>query len=168
MTITPANKEEQYIFALEDMRAEIQYEILRCLKQADISQAQLAKRIGVSAPWVSQILGDDANLTIESIVKIFLAFGKQCKINIAPLHAELDCDAEPVERVAKAATLRAPKVMQARWIESESSEGTSVQTRDTISALMKVIEGRCSGKHRSLKANDNSFSEDLTPIREFA
>ncbi len=84
MSVGPQNRNEAQIFAFEELRAEIQYQILRCLKEDGISQADLAKRLGCSAACVSQFLGDDANLTLESISKVFLALGRRPLLRTEP------------------------------------------------------------------------------------
>ncbi|NTG19409.1 helix-turn-helix transcriptional regulator [Agrobacterium rhizogenes] len=84
MKFGPADRREAFIFALEEYRADIQYEILRAMKKAGMSQADLAKKMGTSAAFVSQILGDDANLTLETIVKASLALGFQPKFGFEP------------------------------------------------------------------------------------
>ena len=165
MTISPLNKEEQFIFAVEDLRAEIQYDILRCLKEAGISQAELAKRIGVSAPWVSQILGDDANLTVESIVKVFLGFDRQCKIISAPLHEELSC-VEPMARGVN--STKSAGWTEVKWNEADRITQSYASSRDTVGTLMKIIEGNCRTKNDVVRANDNSYVQDNERARELA
>jgi len=84
MKLGPQNKDEAAVFALEELRADVQYEMLKRMKQLGITQAALAKRMGVSSAWVSQILDDDANLTLESISKVFLALGSRCHVSSFP------------------------------------------------------------------------------------
>lgn len=92
-----ANHEEAEIFAFEELRAEIQLEIQKCLVDSGVSRRDLAKRMECSPAWVTQALGDDANLTLESVSKIFLALGRRCALRSEPLdfHVEGydDCDA---------------------------------------------------------------------------
>lgn len=85
MRFGPQNKDDAAIFAFEELRADIQYGILRRMKEAGITQAMLAKKLNTSPAWVSQILSDDANLTLESVSKIFLALGSQCHFESGPL-----------------------------------------------------------------------------------
>lgn len=87
MKFGPQNKDEASVFALEELRADVQYEIMRRMKQLGLTQAALAKKIGTSAAWVSQILDDDANLTLESISKVFLALESKCHISAFPIDA---------------------------------------------------------------------------------
>lgn len=101
MSIGPQNRNEAQTFAFEELRADIQYEILKALKQEGISQSDLAKRLGCSAGCVSQFLDDDANMTLESISKVFLALGRRCVIRseaseYACRNGEKDSGAEDV------------------------------------------------------------------------
>lgn len=84
MKFGPQNKDETAVFALEELRADVQYEMLKRMKEMGLSQASLAKKMGVSAAWVSQILDDDANLTLESIAKVFTALSSKCHISAFP------------------------------------------------------------------------------------
>lgn len=46
----------------------------------DISKKDLAKKLNVSAPYVSKLLGGDANLSIKTLVKVARAF--ECEVQI--------------------------------------------------------------------------------------
>ena len=80
MSFGPIDQQEAAVFALEGLRADFQYEVLRALKLAGITQAELARRMNVAPAWVSQILSDDANVTLESIAKVFAALQTECRI----------------------------------------------------------------------------------------
>ncbi len=84
MTFGPQNYREALTFAVEELRAALQYEMLRALDEEGISQTALAERLNCSPAWVSQLLGDDANLTLESIAKVFLALGRRCVPSTEP------------------------------------------------------------------------------------
>lgn len=71
----PKNEHEELIFASEEFKAEIQYEILRVMSAEGLSQKDLAKKMSVSAARVSQILDDEANLTTDNITKVFHSMG---------------------------------------------------------------------------------------------
>lgn len=84
MKLGPQSKNEASVFALEELRADVQYEILKRMKQMGLNQAALARRLGKSPAWVSQILDDDANLTLETIAKVFLALDSKCHVAALP------------------------------------------------------------------------------------
>lgn len=146
MKFGPADDREAYEFALEELRADTQYEIMKALKQAGLSQAALAKKMGVSPAWISQILGDDANLTFESVVKIFLALGSQFKVLAAPLGEHFSY---------------APEVRRAAVEDWKESIGEiRVRQSDTVATLMKVIEAGCRSKPAAVIVNDNSAQKN--------
>ena len=84
MIMGPQNRRDAQVFAREELRADIQYEILKCLGDQGVSQSDLARRLGCSPALVSQFLDDDANLTLDSIAKVFLALGRRCVVATEP------------------------------------------------------------------------------------
>ena len=75
----PKNRCEEEIFAIEELIFDVQYTIQKLMKRANISQKELAKRLGCSAPRVSQILSDEgANVTIETLARVLHALGAEC------------------------------------------------------------------------------------------
>lgn len=98
MKFGPQSKEEAAIFALEELRADVQYEILKGMKRLGLNQTELAKKLGKSSAWVSQLLGDDANLTLETISKVYLALGIRCHVAGLPAEASYrDALWEPIQ-----------------------------------------------------------------------
>ena len=65
----------------ESFVAGVQHEISRLMKSKGINRAELARRLNVSAPAVTQMLGDEeANLTLRTVAKIFSALEEKAKI----------------------------------------------------------------------------------------
>lgn len=62
-------------FVEESVIADVQYEICRLMKEGGVSRAELARRLAVSAPYVTQLLNDDANLTLRTVARVFDALG---------------------------------------------------------------------------------------------
>lgn len=87
MSFGPRDANEAVIFALEGLRSDFQYEVLKALKTQSLTQADLARRLGVAPAWVSQILSDDANVTLESIAKVFAALGVNCSFSSSSANA---------------------------------------------------------------------------------
>jgi transcriptional regulator with XRE-family HTH domain len=48
----------------------IQERIQAAMEYQNVSQAELAKRMGISAPRVSQLLDSEANLTVRTIERL--------------------------------------------------------------------------------------------------
>lgn len=145
MKFGPADGREALEFAIEELRADTQYELLRAMKLAGMTQADLARKIGVSQAWVSQMLGDDANLTVESLARVFLALGAQCRFVSGPLDAHF---AQAVDG--------GPKEQQRVWHQSRSVDPVDRRVaRDTTEKLMEVIQAGCRGRPVMVFTNDN-------------
>ena len=80
--IGPRDAEEELIFAAERLRTSVQRTIHRLLRQKGISQHELGRRLGVTDACVSQYFGDDCNLTIRLLARIFHALGEECALTV--------------------------------------------------------------------------------------
>lgn len=77
-----ANVDFKEAYVEESLVAEVQYDIARMMKMKNVSRAELARRLKVSAPYVTQILGnDDANLTLRTVARIYDALGEKAVIS---------------------------------------------------------------------------------------
>lgn len=73
--------EFQEAYVEESFVAQVQHEISRIMKSKGVSRAELARRMKVSAPYVTQMLGDDdANLTLRTVARIFDALDEKASI----------------------------------------------------------------------------------------
>ncbi|ANH06257.1 helix-turn-helix domain-containing protein [Shinella sp. HZN7] len=146
MNFGPKNHDEAVVFATEELRAQVQYDILRQIKAAGLSQAQLAQRMGVSAAWVSQVLSDDANLTLETIAKIYVALGRKCSLAT-----------EPNDEVRRIASDHRPNPTELWQVQMEKAFRTEFTERraGTTELLMQVIAARTTRVHATQICNDN-------------
>jgi|GEM_PF-2782626 len=90
----PASPEEELSDVVEALRVDIQFAIQHAMKKLNISQKQLAEKIGCSAGNVSQMLREDANLTVESVGRTFWALGIQPKFTTDILDQDQEMDEE--------------------------------------------------------------------------
>jgi plasmid maintenance system antidote protein VapI len=67
-------------FELERAKVEIAEQIHRIMEQQNISNVELARRLGSSKAYVTKILQGNSNFTIESLIKISRAIS--CQIDI--------------------------------------------------------------------------------------
>lgn len=67
-------------FELEQAKVEIAEQIQRFMQEQNISNVELARRLGSSKAYVTKILQGNANFTIESLIKISRSIS--CQINI--------------------------------------------------------------------------------------
>jgi transcriptional regulator with XRE-family HTH domain len=54
------------------------------MRQKKISQSTLAQAMGVSRSWISQVLRDDSNLTINTLFRITHLIGCRLKVEHSP------------------------------------------------------------------------------------
>jgi transcriptional regulator with XRE-family HTH domain len=59
-------------------------------RSAKLSYAELANKIGTSAAYISKVFKGDANLTIESMVKLSRATGGKISLNIVDDHVTIN------------------------------------------------------------------------------
>lgn len=72
-----AEKRDSY--HVEAAKFEISEQVYVAMQEIGMSEAELARRLGVSRAYVNKILKGAANLTIESLVKIGRALGREIK-----------------------------------------------------------------------------------------
>lgn len=58
-------------------------ELVRCMRQAGLTQAELARRLGASEPYVSKVLRADTNFTLATMVKLAGAVGQEIHTHLA-------------------------------------------------------------------------------------
>jgi predicted XRE-type DNA-binding protein len=73
-----ASRTEEEVVAVERFRVEVQYVIQQLMADRGLSQSQLASRLGMTQPRVSQIFSQKCNLTIRLMARIFHALDDQC------------------------------------------------------------------------------------------
>ena len=76
--LRPFDEAEAMLLAQEDFVAEIQALVHDMMERKSVSRAELAKRLGVSKPRVTQFFsGDGSNLTARTIARIFHALDEK-------------------------------------------------------------------------------------------
>lgn len=58
-------------------------ELIRCMRQAGVNQAEMARRLEASEPYVSKVLRGDANFTLATMVKLAGAVGQEVHMHLA-------------------------------------------------------------------------------------
>ena len=72
------------LLAEETFILDAQMIVQRTLNQNGITQAELARRLGVGESYVSQMLGDSArNLTLRTIARVMFALGETPQLTIS-------------------------------------------------------------------------------------
>ncbi|MBP6003690.1 MAG: helix-turn-helix transcriptional regulator [Pyrinomonadaceae bacterium] len=70
-------------FWVDGAKLELSEQIFEAMQDLGISESELSRRLGVSRAYVNKILKGTANLTIESLVKIGRALGREFKFEFA-------------------------------------------------------------------------------------
>lgn len=68
---------------IERTKLDFSLSLERQRRRIGISYADLAKKLGTSAPYISKVFRGDANVTIETMVKLARAAGGRVNIQIA-------------------------------------------------------------------------------------
>src|SRR5690348_9574734 len=89
---TAKDKNYERLVAENSFINDVQVAVEAALNAKDMSQAELAKRLGISPARVSQILGGNgANLEARTIARVAHALGMQAMIEFVDAHAD-DCE----------------------------------------------------------------------------
>lgn len=83
-----AELETSASYHVESIKLEITEQIYLAMREQDISNAELARRLEKSRAYVTKILQGTANFTIESLVKIALALGCEWEFQLTPKRQE--------------------------------------------------------------------------------
>jgi len=96
-----SEKQKQSIeYKVESISMDIALQVYDFLNEKKLSQSNLAREMGVSRSYVSQILGGKPNMTLETLVKLTEALDASLEININRL-AEAVPDREETSLVGR-------------------------------------------------------------------
>jgi transcriptional regulator with XRE-family HTH domain len=76
-------------------------DLFRLMDEAGVSRAELARRLGTSPAYVTQVLRADGNFTLETMTRFATALGHQVRIHLAPMKSVTtwhDCPPEHKKR----------------------------------------------------------------------
>jgi transcriptional regulator with XRE-family HTH domain len=59
-------------------------ELYRAMKAKEINKAQLAKKVGTSAAYITKVLRGDANFTLKTMCRLAKAVGENLQIGLVP------------------------------------------------------------------------------------
>jgi transcriptional regulator with XRE-family HTH domain len=59
----------------------------RLMQEAGITRAELARRMGTSQAYITQVLRADGNFTLETMTRFAMAFDHRVSIHLAPKHS---------------------------------------------------------------------------------
>lgn len=147
-SVGPRTEDERGVFACEELRADVQLEIERALRAGEVSRAELARRLGCSQARVSQLLGDNANLTLETIARVFLALDRTCSFSSSKVgRADVGSPARPLGM---------------GWQQSKPSRGTVPRDAPRSAVTKSIVEAL--KRDTYVFASNDNVSSELTPI----
>jgi transcriptional regulator with XRE-family HTH domain len=79
--------EESAEYWQQDATLDFAEELFRLLEEEGVSRAELARRIGTSQAYVTQVLRADANFTLNTMTRLALAVDHRVRIHLAPKHS---------------------------------------------------------------------------------
>lgn len=71
-------------FQIERVLVDIGEQIVAQMENQGVSRAELARRLGVSRPFVTRLLTGNPNLTVKTLVRVALAAGLVVEVNLEP------------------------------------------------------------------------------------
>lgn len=158
MSLGPKSRAEAEVFAIEELLADVQYEIEKLMKQNEVSRSELAKKLGCTAANVSHFLSEDSNLRLDTIARIFFHLGAKVVISG---QAEDDVDiaqgaSSAVEEGAFANIFRAWS--ERHWSGSAAASKHSSEAVAPETSVEKVIRTLRTTKRYSTVPASNDLS----------
>ena len=74
--------DDDWEFAYMCLQADLIDQINRIMKEENLTQAKLAKRIGVSRSWISKLLNETANFQLDTIAKLAIALDRDIAMHL--------------------------------------------------------------------------------------
>lgn len=81
------------LFWAEDAKTDFTEEIVRLMEEQGVNKKELARRLGTSQSYITKVLNENVNFTIESMSKIAFALAGKMEIQIIPALAAKAQDA---------------------------------------------------------------------------
>lgn len=113
------------LYAIEGLVTEAGELIARLMEEQKVSRAELARRLGRSRAYVTQMLRGTTNLTLRTLAEVAYALGAEVKLKAVPLEHE--------QRVAAWAEVSQP-VWKVTEIRSRRSLEEGARTRPEAAA----------------------------------
>ena len=73
--------EYRKLYAIEGLVADAAELLARLMEEQDVNKAELARRLGKSRAWVTQLLSGKANMTIRTFAEAVHVLGAQVKLS---------------------------------------------------------------------------------------
>jgi transcriptional regulator with XRE-family HTH domain len=88
-----ADEENRRDFVKQELAFAATELISELMEKEEVSKADLAKRIGKSRAYVTQLLSGARNMTMHTLADLSFALGYVVELHIQPAHQEKECTA---------------------------------------------------------------------------
>lgn len=128
-------------------------EVVRYRRAHDLSQAALARHLGMHQPQVARIEAGDVTPTMETLVRLAVALDLEIAIDIRPLGrlASLLDRSEPRETIKAndaAVTVATKRATAKRKRTASEPERTAIATEGRYRRSAAMLKGKAAGKGR--------------------
>lgn len=72
------------LYAMEGLVTDAAELVSRLMEEQGINKAELARRLGKTRAWVTQLLSGQANMTIRTFAEVTYVLGTQVKLSAQP------------------------------------------------------------------------------------
>ncbi len=73
------------LYAIEGLVTEAGEFLARLMQEQRVSKAELARRLGRSRAYITQLLGGSTNLTVRTLAEVAYALGAEVRLDAVPL-----------------------------------------------------------------------------------
>ena len=82
--------EYRRLYAIEGLIADAAELVARLMEEHGVNRAELARRLGKSRAWVTQLLSGKANMTFRTFAEVVYALGAEVKLAAQPQKTQQD------------------------------------------------------------------------------
>jgi len=88
--------ENRRIVEQEKLAIDVFELLCKTMEEAGVSRAELAKRLGKSKAYVTQVLNAHSNVTLRTLADLFFALNQRVAVGVQPCDSILNDGAKPV------------------------------------------------------------------------
>ena len=85
MSLGPQSRDEEVIYAEENLRVDLQLRLQKLLNHTKLSRREFAVRAGMTEQQVSRLFSSSANPRLRTLARLFHALGDECVITSSKL-----------------------------------------------------------------------------------
>jgi transcriptional regulator with XRE-family HTH domain len=109
------------LFAMESLAAEASELIARLMAEQNLSKADLARKLGKTRSWITQLLSGKTNMTVCTLAEIANALNAEVKLQAQPVNwkgAVLPSDLYTIRESARVIRFNGTKAQESETVDS--------------------------------------------------